>query len=193
MQCTYHGGPMRRSPIRKIIACHRCNHHMPESEFTDTRYNVVDFGGIQGLGLPSGDVAKATVARAYVAANHESGRAVAPAFRPVRTHTRRAYGMQMPFVKQLNHLRSLEPAGQLDFKPFRLAAKTYILLFLSFHGFTKLQKYCDSEKRRTHTDRYQGMELNGKSGAFGRTYRNSQTFYLGHWSTAILLPCHRSC
>ena len=144
---------------------------MPESEFTDTRYNVVDFGGIQGLGLPSGDVAKATVARAYVAANHESGRAVAPAFRPVRTHTRRAYGMQMPFVKQLNHLRSLEPAGQLDFKPFWLAAKTYILLFLSFHGFTKLQKYCDSEKRRTHTDRYQGMELNGKSGAFGRTER----------------------
>jgi len=72
--------------------------------------------------------AKAAMTRADVAAEHESGRAIGPAFKNVWTAGFLTNGVQVESFDQLQHVILISRIAQPDAKPFRLGLADFLVV-----------------------------------------------------------------
>ena len=91
---------------------------MSKVQVADGFGNVARFVRIQRTRLAFADRAEATVARADVAAEHEGGGAIGPAFKDVGTARFLADGVQVETFDQLQHLVLVRWVAQADAQPF---------------------------------------------------------------------------
>ena len=101
---------------------------------TDSFSNVSRFFRIETAGLSLADCAEAAMARADVAAKHESRGPIGPTLKNVRTTGFLTDGVQVESFDQLQHLILVGRIAETDAEPFGFGL-TYLLIVTNYTEF----------------------------------------------------------
>ena len=119
---------MGGAAIGQIVAIDRGHHHVLQTEPCDGLGDPSRFARIERANFAMRDGAIRTIARAYVAHQHEGGRAMAEAFPDIRTACLLAYGVKLEFREQRARAEIFRRGGRSHLDP--------IGMFSFDHGLT---------------------------------------------------------
>ena len=107
---TFH--KMRRAAVPQIVAIHARDHHVLQLQCADSARKVQRFVGIEWIGAAVAHVAERAATRAFVAHDHERGRAFTETFAYVRATRLFTHRMQVVFAQNLLDLGKARVAGR---------------------------------------------------------------------------------
>ena len=120
-----------RAAVAQVVAVYAGDDHIVELERSNGLGEVFGFVGIERVGPAMSHVAKRAAARAFVAHDHEGGRAVAEAFADIGAGCLFADGNEFVAAQDvLDFVKTAAVAGRLDADPFGFAQR---LVWLNPH------------------------------------------------------------